>query len=446
MASPAATDPGMQTSPIVRGWCPTLFEPMAAADGLLANVKPRARGWTAGDLRAIAAAGALHGSGRFLLTNRGNLQVRGLSAGGAAAFGEAMRTVGLASASLETERRRNILMTAAQTREAESLGARLEDWLETGEVTQVQEASEAEGGRVRACSLDYLPPKFCFAVTSEAAHRDCAAADICIHVRGRHSWVAACAGDVAALTDDPMAAVAAITGAFLRMAEAQSARPRRMKDLVCGAGVAALFAAAGLEATPFPPWLSADTDTDPVGPAKPSARVGPLGADEFGLGVPFGRADVAILNAVADIAERFGDGRLRPTVHRTFNLSGTSREGLPELSAAAERAGMIVAGSDPRLRVAACSGGSGCARTAVDIVATAESLAPLWRGEGVLHVSGCGKGCAHPEVAAVTLVAGAPGDSFQVLRDSRADAVTSLSMTLAQIREELTQRGDRKCS
>ena len=430
MMSSTTTDPGPGSSPGVRGWCPTLFEPMAASDGLLANVKPRARGWTAGDLRAIAAAGALHGSGRFLLTNRGNLQVRGLSAASAAGLAEAMVAAGLASASLEAERRRSILMAAAQTPEAQSIGARLEDWLESA----VPEA------------LASLPSKFCFAVTSENAHGDCAAADICIHVAKGHSWVAACAGNVAALTDDPVAAVAAITGAFLRMAAERSARPRRLKDLVSDEGAGALFAAAGLEATPFPPRLPVASDPDLTGPAQPSARVGPLGGGEFGLGVPFGRADVAFLNAVADVAERFANGRLRLTVHRTFNLSGTRRDRLADLSAAAARAGMIVDGGDPRLRVAACSGGSGCARTAVDIIDSAQSLAPLWRGKGVLHVSGCVKGCAHPEAAAVTLVAGAAGDRFHVLHDSRADAVASRSMTLAQVREALTRGGDRGCS
>ncbi len=430
MVRSIATDRDLASSPWVRGWCPTLFEPMVAADGLLANVKPRARGWTAGDLRAIAAAGALHGSGRFLLTNRGNLQVRGLSAASAAALAEAMVAAGLASASLAAERRRSILMAAAQTPEAQSIGARLEDWLESA----VAEA------------LTPLPSKFCFAVTSENAHGDCTAADICIHVGKRHSWVAACAGDVAVLTDDPVAAVAAITDAFLRMARARSSRPRRLKDLVSDEGVAALFAAAGLEAAPFPPRPPAAIDPDLTGAAQPPARVGPLGGEEFGLGVPLGRADVASLNAVADIAERFANGRLRPTVYRTFNLSGTRRDRLADLSAAAARVGMIVDGGDPRLRVAACSGGSGCARTAVDIIGTAESLVPLWGGKGVLHVSGCAKGCAHPEAAAVTLVAGAPGERFHVLHDSRADAAASRSMTLAQVREALARGGDRGCS
>ena len=428
MARPTATDRDPGSSSGVRGWCPTLFEPMVASDGLLANVKPRARGWTAGDLRAIAAAGALHGSGRFLLTNRGNLQVRGLSAGSAAAFAETMVAAGLASASLEAERRRSILMAAPYARAAQSIGARLEAWLESAVPD----------------TLGVLPAKFCFSVTSEDAHGDCAAADICIHVGQRHSWVAACAGDIAALTDDPVAAVAAITGAFLRMAAARPGRPRRLKDLVTEQGVAALFAAAGLEARPFAPRRPAAAHAGLA--VRAPARVGPLGGEEFGLGIPFGRANVATLNAVAAIAERFANGRLRPTVHRTFNLSGTPRDRLADLSAAAEGAGMIVVCDDPRLRVAACSGGSGCARTVVDIVATAESLAPLWRGKGMLHVSGCAKGCAHPESAAVTLVAVPAGDRFNVLHDSRADAVASRSMTLAEVREELTRGGDRGCS
>ena len=38
----------------IKGWCPSLFEPMAAGDGLLVRVKPRVAGITRG---AVARAG-----------------------------------------------------------------------------------------------------------------------------------------------------------------------------------------------------------------------------------------------------------------------------------------------------------------------------------------------------------------------------------------------------
>src|SRR5271168_3997825 len=63
----------------VRGWCPSLFEPMAAGDGFLLRVKPRVGGVNAAQLRALAAAAERFGSGRIELTNRANFQARGFS-------------------------------------------------------------------------------------------------------------------------------------------------------------------------------------------------------------------------------------------------------------------------------------------------------------------------------------------------------------------------------
>jgi precorrin-3B synthase len=409
--------------PYVRGWCPTVFEPMAAADGLLATVKPRVRGWSGLELRRIAAAAAAHGSGRLLLTNRGNLQVRGLSPASVRAFAGAMSESGLASADAGAERRRSVLMLSAQTAGSEAFATRLESWLET------------------APTLAALPAKFCFAVTSGDC--DCAIADLCVHVCGSGTWIGlraedgGSAGEIAVDGEDPLAAVAAITLAFVQLASASPLEPRRLPDLIAEVGVDAVLAAAGLRAS-----------ARSRGAREPATQianaVGPLSVDRFGLGVPFGRAEAATLLVVAELAEELGGGRARLSVHdvqRAFVLSGIPPARRQALSDRAGRAGFIVDTRDPRLRVAVCVGGSGCARTAVDVEAAAASLAPYWGGEGVLHVSGCSKGCAHPGKAAVTLLAGAPEERFYILRDACANALTSRSLSLDELRNLLTAAG-----
>jgi precorrin-3B synthase len=409
--------------PSVRGWCPTVFEPMAAADGLIATVKPRVRGWSALELRRIAAAAAAHGSGRLLLTNRGNLQVRGLSPASARAFAEVMSESGLASADAGAERRRSVLMLAAQTAGSEAFATRLESWLES------------------ATTLAALPAKFCIAVTS--GDGDCAIADLCVHVRGSGTWIGlraedgSSAGDIAVDGEDPLAAVAAITRAFVQLASASPLELRRLADLIAEVGVDAVLAAAGL-CTGARSWGVRE-------PATAIANaVGPLSFDQFGLGVPFGRAEVPALLAVAELVEELGAGRSRLSVHdvqRAFVLSGIPPARGRALSDRAGRAGFMVDARDPRLRVAACVGGSGCARTAVDVAAAAASLAPYWGGEGVLHVSGCSKGCAHPGKAAVTLLAGASEERFHLLRDARANTLTSRTVSLDELRGLLTAAG-----
>lgn len=91
---------------------------------------------------------------------------------------------------------------------------------------------------------------------------------------------------------------------------------------------------------------------------------------------------------------------------------------------------MITQAEDKRLCVYACIGTPGCAQAAADVGQDALKLAPFLpdpmanpvsgpvSGSVTVHVSGCRKGCAHPGVATVTLVAGAAG--YGVIPHGRA--------------------------
>ena len=61
-----------------KGWCPGAWRPMPAKDGLL--VRLRISGGIVGvsTLHVLAQAGREHGNGIFELSNRGNLQIRGV--------------------------------------------------------------------------------------------------------------------------------------------------------------------------------------------------------------------------------------------------------------------------------------------------------------------------------------------------------------------------------
>ena len=91
-----------------RGWCPTLDEPMQTGDGLLVRVKPPAATLTPAQAHALAEAAATHGNGIIELTQRGNLQIRGLHPETVAPFATAIRTAGLALPPAQ-ERRRPVM-------------------------------------------------------------------------------------------------------------------------------------------------------------------------------------------------------------------------------------------------------------------------------------------------------------------------------------------------
>ena len=73
-----------------RGWCPSVFTPMQADDGLLVRVKPTASALSAQQLAALAEAAAREGNGKVQLTSRANLQLRGFTPASAERFARSL--------------------------------------------------------------------------------------------------------------------------------------------------------------------------------------------------------------------------------------------------------------------------------------------------------------------------------------------------------------------
>jgi len=78
----------------------------------------------------------------------------------------------------------------------------------------------------------------------------------------------------------------------------------------------------------------------------------------------------------------------------------------------------VTAADDPRLAIDACTGRPACPQAHADTRALATALAPHLGAGASLHVSGCAKGCAHPGIAAITLVA--TDDGFDLIRNGSA--------------------------
>jgi precorrin-3B synthase len=233
----------------------------------------------------------------------------------------------------------------------------------------------------------------------------------------------------------PSADVLALSLAFLDFAARQPVPPHRMRGLVAAIGAEAVFAAAGL------------TPSATVKPLPSPSALGWLpypGTERgaFGAGLPFGATDAATLVALADLAERHGDGTLRLTPWRAFVLPGVTTP--DQLRADLAALGMIVAPDDVRARIAACPGQPACASATVATRADADRLAAL-RLPGTLHVSGCAKGCAHPGAADIVLV----GDSgrYNIVRHGRAgDAPWQTGLTLAAVAKTLSDRPEGKAA
>ena len=372
-----------------RGWCPSLHEPMRTGDGLLSRVKPPGGRLTAAAARLVARAATLHGNGTVELTSRGNLQVRGLTDASAPRFAAAMVAAGLACADADAERRRNVMPTPL-----------------AGDDPAVAADAAALAGGIEAMlaaepALAALPGKFGFAVDGGGVLGLAEPADVAVRTDGARHWIvldgvkAPCAPD---RTVDLVRDLALAIGA------------RRAREV----DATALLTSVGL--TPAP---SAQRPA-PVVPVGFVAYPG-AGRGAFGLGLPFGQTDAATLEGIADLAERFGDGLLRFSPSRAVLLGGIPARHASALRSAVAAAGLIADTDDPRLRVAACIGSAGCASGTVRAREDAAALAAAARWTGILHVSGCAKGCAHPGPAARTLVGA--GGSYDLVRDGRADSL-----------------------
>jgi precorrin-3B synthase len=405
------------SKPAIKGWCPTVFEPMQASDGWLVSLKPRVAGWTGEHLRLIAEQAGRHGSGALLISHRAHLQVRGLSLHSASAFADEMRRASLTSASVHAERRRNVLMGAVLSPALKALAEDLERWLESAE------------------SLTALPAKFTFGVgTSEPA-------DIRIHeIHMGQFCVSPDVAHVGVITSEPLAVTESLTHEFLRLS-----RGKRMRQVVDEFGAEALIREAGYEPELIAPVSSHERGTANV-PASTSERssaypwastsepaVGPLAQDHFAIGAAFGRLDAARLVRIAEWADSFSTGPVRLTSARAFVLSEVRATEIESLRAHAQAEGFIVDIADPRLRIAACAGGSGCGHSSLNMIALAERLAPYWRHQEILHLSGCAKGCAYPRPAALTCVATDSLHRIDVVRSGRADAKASFGLPLTEL-------------
>ncbi len=333
----------------VRGWCPNAWRPMAAGDGLLVRVKPRLGRLARAQLLGMCEASLAHGNGLIDLTNRGNLQLRGVSDAGWPLLIDRLITLGLVDPDAETEQRRTLLVAP--------------DWQAGDDTHRI-----ADDFLAKLDALPALPGKMGFVIDAGPVPmlKD-APSDFRIE-RGADGGLI--------LRLDGRAA-----GAPLPIGDEAAALVRLAHWFVASGGDAAGRAAR--HAAPLPDWAG---DRVAPAPAGPPVVPGPhrLGA---AVGAAFGQLDAgALLHGMPESVSA-----VRITPWRMLLIEG---DGIHSPT-------LIDAAGDPLLRADACVGAPACPQASVDTRALARRLAPLVTGS--LHVSGCAKGCARARPADVVV-------------------------------------------
>ncbi|MBY0560851.1 precorrin-3B synthase [Hyphomicrobium sp.] len=375
-----------------KGWCPGALRPMRSGDGLLVRVRPRAGAFSLSALHVIANAAARFGSGEIDLTNRGNLQLRGVSDDSYDAAIAALRAAGLIDGSAQIEAVRNVVVDPLSgidpaRSDVRALAAAIE-------VILVDDAR-----------LWALPGKFgvSFSGTSEPRVGG-RATDIMIASDGdRFAVFLDGAADVscAVSESDVPTAVRGLALVFLDLA-ANDPSVRRMRNAVAARGAAAIFAAAELRVTSSP--VEAAIDPPPPGGLLSS------GEHVFGVGIglPFGRIVADQLVRLCEDAATAKLNNVFTSPQRILIFPVNDRARAKALLEVADDLGLIASGRDVRLAMDVCPGSPGCKNATTDTRGDAQRLVDALNGSlsgYTVHVSGCEKGCARRSSADFTLVA-----------------------------------------
>jgi precorrin-3B synthase len=399
----------------IRGACPSLPAPMETGDGLLVRLLPIAP-MRIDAFIGLCEAARTHGNGTIEVSARGSLQVRGLTPRSAPLFAETI-------AGLDMSDGVPVL--------ADPLPGDRAALIDSSDLAAGIRNAIAEAGLALAAKVS---------VVVDGGGRidlDALSADIRLRAfptsKGPRLELAI-AGDAA--TARPVATIS----------------PAEAVDQVLS--LLKTIAAHGPEARAADLPQAIPARKSALAASAKSSRLDAVGrhplrnnASALGLGLAFGQADAGDLIALARIAKTNGARWVEPAPGRALLLGPLSEAGADTAREAAKRLGFVSEASDPRRRIAACPGAPFCAHGLIAarvLAAEIARLVPL-NGDGiVLHVSGCAKGCAHPNEAPLTVVGTERGCG--IVRNGRAqdnpteyvdpaDLVTALGGIAREARE-----------
>lgn len=386
--------------------CPGLLRIVPARDGGLCRVKLPGGRLTSAQARAIAAASTRWASGVLELTNRANLQLRGVRQDGAAALVAELQAAGLGPADPAADDVRNLLLSPSagrdpqQLRDVRPLAAELLALLEGDRRLHglsAKFALQLDGGEALA-RLDHLH-------------------DVWLSARAE-GYVLGLAGtplDIPVGLIAPGQEVATVARLLHRFLDLAGPEQHRMRQLLAQRPLAELLADLDLDLLPVPPSLRA--------PADAALRLGShqqrqTGFNWVGAQPALGRLPAKSLATVADLAEHHGNGDLHLTPWQGLLLPDVPVDQAAKLLAALATLELITDPAAPLARLVACTGSQGCAKGQADTKGDALRLAERLPAGVEVHLSGCPRSCALAGQAPHTLLAMAPGRYDLFVRDA----------------------------
>ena len=373
------------SSELIVGWCPGALKPFESGDGLIVRVRLHQSRLSLVQLETLVGAAERFGDGNLYLSNRANVQLRGVTAEKHQPLLDVLASAGLLDSDARVEAIRNIQVSPAVELSAHAeltagLVARLEDALARNE------------------ALYQLPGKFGMAVQAGNEIDTAVVSDVVFLVQDdRIAMVLEGALDKAILFDSTNAAAegfVSLATAFLHLRRVNPAI-RRMRDAVALLGVEGVAEEAGLAAVAHGLRVS-----------EAPAPVGDLG-DAYGIGFAYGEVTREALLEITRLMRREGiaEASVSPQRALVFPAEGQEKAAFVDL---AKRLGAISDPGDIRLRLHRCTGAPACRRGTVESKRDAEAVLRALAGtgfKGKIHISACEKLCAYQHETDITAIA-----------------------------------------
>ena len=235
---------------------------------------------------------------------------------------------------------------------------------------------------------------------------------------------------------------AAMIRVFTENGDRTDRKKARLKYLVDRWGVERFIAETEKKLT-FPLVRFAAEACEPRNPIDRAGHIGvhqqkQPGLQYVGISVPVGRLPVDQMLALADVAEKFGNGDLRLTVWQNLLIPNIAAEKLDDALAAIQAAGLEFTAGPVLRGTVACTGNRGCRFAATDTkshaVALANHLDSLFKIEQPvnLHVTGCPHSCAQHYIGDIGLLGAKVGgaEGYQVVIGGGSDQDRGLAREL----------------
>ncbi len=382
-------------------FCPGVHDLAEMKDGLLARLRLPGGQLSANKAQLIADLAAKFGSGEIDLTNRANLQLRGITEDSKTPLLDHLLAYDLVSNDPVHDRLRNITIDP------------LSGLLETG-VEELIDctglASELDDALAKLACRAAFSPKLSFVIDGGGpSHIAAMPHDFAFTARqtpgGARSFAMSIKGKPTPYALPKAKLVAGITAMLTGLAEghAPESPPLRIKALIKAEGPDALISRIGK----FLPAGCNHPDKAAVPPpARPSLNplVGHISQAKRSLyalnfALPNGRLQHFQLSGLAEVAHRFAGSEMRLTPWQAIILTNITEEAIADVWQRAEALGLLTQEGEQNLCIISCAGSTGCIHggfeTKLRALEIREAIGEMTTPTPLtIHLSACEKGCA----------------------------------------------------